>query len=605
MKPSNGAESRPAPGWFAEARDLYASADARVLGAFRIFFAVVLLAELWRRAQNLTLFYSNDGVLSNHFLLFSPQADPQWSLLFACSTPGEAKAAFALVGLFDLALLVGLYTRAAQWLALAGLVSLNGRNYFFEDGGVVMLIALGVFTAFLPLGERFSIDALRRAVAAERPGPRPAPARRVVSLAVLALVIEAFCAYLFNVIQKNGPTWRHGEAVHWVLWQSRVVTSLGAWLRLHEPAFFSPLCTYATYLFEGGIALLVVSPFRPALCRALALALGVGLHGSMALFLKLGPFPGSMIALLLAVQRPEAFDALARALARRLRPPGAPARELAYDASLAGPRRAAAFLAALDPFGALAPRPEPAGGAPFALRAGDDWRPDPDGSAALAALPVARHAAPALRPLLRSWLAMPATPSSPPEPYAPPPQLRQALEGLREMAAGAFLVAVLFQLSIDNPAVPRRLRVAPPKPFGALVLYPRLLQGWKMFAPDAPKDDGIGVVDALTADGRHVDPFTGAPPALDHALDGPVPHDVMVSDYLFMIQMEHNQRYQRDLRAFLDEWQQRGNRPRGDRITQYKVYWVSHDSPPPGQTAPTNYQRRLLFEGSSPPAGRR
>ncbi|HEU4409600.1 MAG TPA: hypothetical protein VFS43_30375 [Polyangiaceae bacterium] len=622
MKSPDGDEQRPGGGWYERARDLYATADTRVLAAFRVFFALVLLGELARRAENLTLFYSNDGVLTNHFVLFSPQAEPQWSLLFACSTPGQAKLAFALIGLADLALLVGLYTRAAQVLALVGLMSLNGRNLFFEDGGVVMLLVLGVFTAFLPLGERFSVDAVRRAVRAERPAPRPALARRVASLALVALVVEAACAYAFNALQKTGPTWTRGEAVHWVLWQSRVITPLGAWLRLHEPGFLSPLCTYATYLLEGGIALLVLSPVRPALCRALALALGVALHGSMALLLNLGPFPGSMVALLLVLQRPEAFDAFVRRLAPRLRPAGAPPRELAYDASLPGPRRAVALLSALDPFGALDPRPaadpdddaapegdrepaaEAAPGAGLALRTGEGFQADPDGSAALAELPLARHAAPLVRPILRSWLALPALPSPPPEPRPAFAPLAQALAGLRETSAGLVLIAVVLQITVDNPAVPRALRRSPPRPLSALVLYPRLLQGWKMFAPDAPTEDGIGVVDATTAGGRHVDPFTGDEPNLDHALDGPVPHDVMVSDYLFAIQMEPNQRYHRDLRTFLEEWHTRTGRQRSDRITQYKVYWVSQDSPRPGQTTPTNYKRRLLFEGTAP-GGRR
>jgi hypothetical protein len=618
MKPSDAAEPRPASGWFERARDLYATTDTRVLGVFRIFFALVLLWELARRAENLTLFYSNDGVLSNHFTLYQPQAEPQWSLLFACSTPGQARVVFALIGLADLALLVGLYTRAAQVAALVGLMSLNGRNLFFEDGGVVMLLVLAAFTAFLPLGERFSVDALRRAVRFERPIARPAPGRSFVSLAVVALLIEAVCAYGFNALQKSGPTWVRGEAVHWVLWQSRAVTSLGAWLRLHEPGFLSPLCTYATYAFEAGIALLLLSPYRPAASRALALALGVALHGTMALFLKLGPFPGSMLAILLVLQRPEAFEAAARWLAARLRPPGEPARALVYDAALPGPRRAVALLSALDPLGALEPRErsaagaegyrEPAGDAAapkaapaagLALGSGEGLKPDPDGSAALAALPVVRFAAPLVRPVVRSWLAMPPVPSPPPEPRPPLEPLEQALAGLRETSAGLVLLAVLMQISADNPAVPAGLRRAPPRPLSALVLYPRLLQGWKMFAPDAPTEDGIGVVDAVTLGGRHVDPFTGREPDLDHALDGPVPHDLMVSDYLFAIQMEANQRYHRDLRSYLEEWHTRTGRERNERITQYKVYWVSHDSPPPGQTRPTNYKRRLIFEGQA------
>src|SRR5207237_1052680 len=48
--------------------------------------------------------------------------------------------------------------------------------------------------------------------------------------------------------------------------------------------------------------------------------------------------------------------------------------------------------------------------------------------------------------------------------------------------------------------------------YDATLIYPRL-QGWGMFAPNPITDDGSLTVDALTIDGRHTDPFPGAPPA--------------------------------------------------------------------------------------------
>ena len=44
----------------------------------------------------------------------------------------------------------------------------------------------------------------------------------------------------------------------------------------------------------------------------------------------------------------------------------------------------------------------------------------------------------------------------------------------------------------------------------AAVSYLDLFQGWSMFAPDAPTTDFNIVVDAVTIDGRHVDPFNEA-----------------------------------------------------------------------------------------------
>jgi hypothetical protein len=77
----------------------YLSVDRRVLGVFRIYFGLVLLYDLGRRVPEAGRLFSNEGVLSNHFLLFSPQASPQFSLLFACSSAAQVRVAFALIGL--------------------------------------------------------------------------------------------------------------------------------------------------------------------------------------------------------------------------------------------------------------------------------------------------------------------------------------------------------------------------------------------------------------------------------------------------------------------------------------------------------------------------
>src|SRR5688572_19652715 len=61
-------------------KSAYLSIDRRVLAAFRITYGLVLLFELIRRGLHLKLLYSNDGIISNHFLLFKPRVDPQFSI---------------------------------------------------------------------------------------------------------------------------------------------------------------------------------------------------------------------------------------------------------------------------------------------------------------------------------------------------------------------------------------------------------------------------------------------------------------------------------------------------------------------------------------------
>jgi uncharacterized membrane protein YfbV (UPF0208 family) len=285
---------------FSKIVDWYVSIDRRVLGAFRVAYGLVLFYDLARRAEVLELAYSNDGVLSNHFVMFSPQAEYQFSLLDAFSTPNEVRLAFGLIALVYALYTVGLFTRIASVLALVSITSLNSRNLFLEDGGVSILIALGVWTVFLPVGEYLSLDSLRTEAslgsARERVAWRQRANTPAVSIAVLALWLQLIAIYWLNAANKSGDTWRNGEAVHYVLWQQRVVTDLGFWLARHEPAWFSPVSTYVTLALEWALPVFALWPVG-TWPRVAAFAAAVALHGGIALLMTLGPFSYAMVTL--------------------------------------------------------------------------------------------------------------------------------------------------------------------------------------------------------------------------------------------------------------------------------------------------------------------
>ena len=283
-------------------RQLYMSVDRRILGAVRIVYGVVLLYDLLRRVRVLDLYYSNDGILTNHYLLFQPQDRPQFSFLFPFSSGGEVRVAFLALGLIYALYTLGLFTRVLQVLVLVGVTSLNSRNLFAEDGGVSTLINLGLWSSFLPLGDRYSLYALWREARLPTLRARVQLRRRlekpVVSLAVFALTLQIVVIYLLNAVQKTGETWRHGEAIHYVLWQSRISTDFAWWLAHHEPSWFSPLACRATILTESAIPLLILYPYS-RVTRTVAFGLSVALHTGIALTMTLGPFSYAMMALVL------------------------------------------------------------------------------------------------------------------------------------------------------------------------------------------------------------------------------------------------------------------------------------------------------------------
>jgi hypothetical protein len=324
------------------------------------------------------------------------------------------------------------------------------------------------------------------------------------------------------------------------LWGAPIAHAPGVagWLRLHEPAWFSPLASWSALAIEWAAPFLVLSPFAQRHLRTAHVLLACSLHLAIAGLMNLGPFSYAMVALNLLVLPGAALDRAAAWLA--------PAFASPRGLWLLGRLRAAR-----DRFVRLV-APEPAGGAS-------------DSSLENAAR----------GPTARGGLA--------------------TTEFVREAFVGVMLFAMIIQLTRDNHSVPKRYKLRPYEPLRSLVLYPRLLQGWGLFSPDAPNVDGTVVVDAITADGRHVDPFTGQPPDFEAALHGPWGQSQLYGDYFQRISWDSLKRYRSDLKHYLLVRHELEGLPPNDRITSFEVWWVTNDSPPPGSVTPTNIQKSLLI----------
>jgi hypothetical protein len=155
------------------------------------------------------------------------------------------------------------------------------------------------------------------------------------------------------------------------------------------------------------------------------------------------------------------------------------------------------------------------------------------------------------------------------------------------------MIAIALEVTNDNESIPPRFHLRKPALLAAIVDYPRLQQGWSMFAPDAPETDGTVVVDGVTADRHHIDPFTGKRPDLDAPLHGPWYVGTLFQDYFGRVPDWPD--YQPELRKYLMSWQELEGRPRGDRLVSLTAYWVSSEAPLPGETRPRNVGRRVHF----------
>jgi predicted DCC family thiol-disulfide oxidoreductase YuxK len=622
----------------------YLSIDPRSLGLFRIVFALALLLDLYWRYLDVDFFYTNDGLLPNHTMLWAPPVRRMFSFFFMASTHAEATAGMAACGLVFLGLLLGYRTRTMQVLALLCVVSLNTRVCLLENGGDIVLNQLAVWSVFLPLGQRFSLDALLGSLRArsehtaeqlaDRSALRP-PQQPVVSLAVLALILQLFVIYLFNALAKNGTTWSTGTAVQLALHQDRLVTALGVWLREHAPSALLSTFTHATRAIELLAAALVISPLWPAAARLLAIVLLPLLHVGFALCLDLGPFSYAMIAFVALLVHERHWAWLYSRLRARKKP-----LLCFFDADCGFCFLTVRVLARLDAYERIrfisnheqSELPEGVspelvertvvvqeqGTARITTRSdavAEICRALPFGFLAYAVLKL-----PGLRSLwlalydrvaqnrtaISQWLGLAAcgVPSVPvfamPElPANGPARLRaRALPVLNQALVAVVLVAATGETLSYNEAVPSFLHYPQPDALQAIIDYGRLIQSWRMFAPDAPEQDFMISVEATTVDGRLVDPYNEVasrykrPPF--RGIPSRLGNDQFFTTYSLVIPAEKSRPYWSAFEQWILSYHLRSKNPK-DRITRYTVYLLSDLSPTSDKTAPRTPKKEAFM----------
>jgi hypothetical protein len=621
--------------------DAYASADPRSLGLFRIALGVLLFVDVARRIGDLTPHYTNHGWLTNHFALYRPMSSHLFSVYHAFSTPGEVGALVAVHLLVNLALMVGWHTRIMHVLAAILITSINSRTIMLENGGWVVLNLLTVWSMFLPLDRRFSVDAWRRSWRARREGTvealndraLPAPERtQVVSLAVTALILQWAVIYYFNTLHKTALPWRDGTAVYYFFQQDRMVTAFGAFIRHVMPLEVIQALTWSTLVIEGSLVVLLLVPFKTHITRMLAWLLVCALHLSIDAVVQLGPFSWAMVILFVALIPPQAW---ARLHARRLR--NKPRRWLVVDPgsglALAIGRvvkrldaaERVRFVAASDP-----ELPEALGDVAASNQfvvIDEKTGQHAAGATALRwllqALPLGWLGACARLPGLRGLVGrslgslfqrrervdrflqlddLPGQDRVAPGPSAAGRFVRRVAAVSGTVCVALLMLAAASQVLIENRAVPRWMKPEErPEWMTAVVLYPRLFQGWSMFAPGPPTEDGRLVIDGLTADGRRLDPLTGQAPSFEVQPREGFRMNQIWGDFHRRIAEPRFSPYLQGVRDMLVGYHEISGRP-DDQLVAFDVWYVTEQIPPYGEPKLAPSRKKLLSHGAMRPA---
>jgi predicted DCC family thiol-disulfide oxidoreductase YuxK len=608
--------------------------DPRSLGLFRVLFGLALLGDLRVRYRYALDFYSNEGVLPNHNHLFNLKSAGRfvWSALHSFSSPGEAEFALLLIGLFYVLFTLGVWTRAMTLVSLVSLVSLVARNTLAEGPGDWLAIALLAFGSFVPLGSRFSVDAVVATLRAVREaGPAAVGARDQAptaaqieahrlpgwsprSVASLGLQLQLALVLLTLAITQRGA-WRGGAGLARALDIDVFASPLGHALR------GSPLLGALSWLLLAACfavpALLLVPVVRgPVRLAAAALLVAAGLV--YGLLTNLGLFGWSLVAGAALVVSDATWDAWATR--------GDPARALTviYDDDCGVCSFTAGLLERLDTRGGLSFRgsstigaegadalpsgvtPELASSTVIALR--KDGAFVTRGEAVSAVLGVVPGFG-----LVAAILRIPGVSSIAGALYdafatrrtdvsvelglaacgtrhaasgaglptlgevAPATRQRRLVTGaLREALAAVFLLSVLAQTTRAN-----ELGVKLPQPgvLESVSWWSRTQARWGFLAPEPPAEQGRLVTDGLTRDDRSIDAMTGRPPSPNTG--EPFALGAMWARYSVAIAREENRAYQAAFRTYLGK---RGpawtSEALDDRLNGVDAYWATAPATP-------------------------
>jgi hypothetical protein len=178
---------------------------------------------------------------------------------------------------------------------------------------------------------------------------------------------------------------------------------------------------------------------------------------------------------------------------------------------------------------------------------------------------------------------------------------RAAVAGFRELFIAAMFAGAVNQALTELWCVNRRIKVAQPEPLRLLAQKLRFLQGWFMFSPNPVTEDGNVVVDALTVDGRHIDPFTGKEPLFDMVNAKSLGMSQIWCDYFNRIQLPANTGYRDAMKEYMLRLPERTGRPE-DAIVSGDVYWVKYRCPKWDEKNKWGLDKSKLFSFERPGA---
>lgn len=262
--------------------------DLRSLALMRVSLGFLILFDIIDRARYITVHYTDSGIMPRDALLDFHQNPWVLSVHLLGGTWQIEAILFAAAAVFALMLIFGYKTKLSTIISWFLLTSLYNRNPFIVQGGDI-LMRFGLFWAiFLPWGKYYSVDSAIKSGSQQENEKSDTPF--YFSGASIAYILQIAFVYWFAFLSKSGIEWRYeGTAIYYALNIDYLVTYFGQFL-LGFPQVLKFL-TFSVLLLQALGPFLFFLPIFTQQLRLLGAILFVLFHIGLAMSMHLGVFP--------------------------------------------------------------------------------------------------------------------------------------------------------------------------------------------------------------------------------------------------------------------------------------------------------------------------
>ena len=464
------------------------------------------------------------------------------SILNLATTASGLEILFLIGLICYLFFLVGYRTKVFHVFSLVFFHSVLSRNHLILNGGDMVLLTMLVWSVFLPLGERFSIDCLKRIsrkgheeLTSRSKSNGENKGRSAPSLAGLIVMAQITLIYFLSAVTKSGGTWRHGTALYYTLNIDQISLPLGQWLA-ERPLWSLKILTWGALGLEYAVLPLILLPFGQPLLRRIAIVGTTCLHLGIWLTLNIGTFPLVMISINAVLLDSALWDRAASlraltALPRQLWTVSEKFHSLSaliqcYAWNLLGRR---------DVLRRVKSNAVPPGPALFKGRK-RFWR---------LSKPILSNAS----------------------------------------VAVIFICVLIDSYNLNVAPTLERRKIYEPTAMRAILWLTQLRHDWHLFAPNPIRVDGWFVFDGVTAAGQHVDPLTGRSPEWAEPLFLASNNNRFWRKYLYALLLKKNRTYASYFAQYLVKKYEQEHMGE-DRLVQLDFYFVLKRTLPPYSPKP-------------------